>query len=91
MTALTTEELSFFKQHGYLLKSQAIPKTLCEQLVDRMWATAPAHLDRDDPDTWTKVPEAHASNDPLLVQQGTRWQLRAASTEQLLIDAWYKV
>ena len=87
MTALTTEELSFFKQHGYLLKSQAIPKTLCEQLVDRMWATAPAHLDRDDPDTWTKVPEAHASNDPLLVQQGTRWQLRSASTEQLLIDA----
>ena len=90
MTALTTEELSFFKHYGYLLKSNAIPSSLCQRLVDRMWASAPAHLDRDNPKTWTKISSENASNDPLLVHQGTRWQLRSASTEQLLIDAaWH--
>ncbi len=90
MTALTTEELSFFKHYGYLLKSNAIPTSLCQRLVDRMWASAPAHLDRDNPKTWTKISSENASTDPLLVHQGARWQLRSASTEQLLIDAaWH--
>ena len=41
MTPLTAEELCFFKQYGYLLKSKAVAKSACELALDRMWANAP--------------------------------------------------
>ena len=82
MTPLTAEELCFFKQYGYLLKSKAVAKSACELALDRMWATAPAGIKRDDPATWKPISEAEQSNDPLLIKQDTRWQLRAASTRR---------
>lgn len=87
MDDLSTEELSFFKRFGYLIKRRAVAAQQCTQILDRMWESAPAHLRRDDPFTWTPVPEAQEQTDALLVQQGTRWQLRQASTERLLIEA----
>ena len=86
---LTTEELSFFKTYGYLLKRKAADPDLCERVLDRMWETAPAHLKRDEPSSWKPVPANESSDDPLLVKQGTRWQFRGASTEQELIDLMF--
>ncbi|MGI9328633.1 MAG: phytanoyl-CoA dioxygenase family protein [Pseudomonadales bacterium] len=83
---LSAEELSFFKQYGYLIKRRAADLKLCQRILDRMWDTAPAHLDRDDPATWTPIPQELESNDPLLYLQQTRWQFRGASTEPELLQ-----
>jgi len=89
ITPLTPEELCFFKQYGYLLKSKAVTKSACEQALNRMWETAPEGIKRDDPATWKPISESEQSNDPLLIKQGTRWQLRAASTEAQIIELAY--
>jgi hypothetical protein len=86
MDRLSSEELCFFKKYGYLIKRKAVDVALCRRAVDRMWETAPEHLDRHDPGTWRAIPEDQSSDDPLLVKVGTRWQLRAASTEETLLD-----
>ena len=83
---LTPEELCFFKQFGYLIKRGAVPGEQCEQAVDMMWESAPTSLKRDDPSTWKPIPEHEASDDPLLIKEGVRWQYRAGGTSQLLID-----
>ena len=89
MDLLTEEELSFFKRYGYLIKRRALDAELCERVLDRMWRSAPAGVRRDDPETWRPIARDASSDDALLVQQDTRWQLRSASTEQDLIDLVY--
>jgi hypothetical protein len=86
---LTPEELAFFRRWGYLIKRRAVDAATCARLVDRMWATAPPSLDRQDPRSWRAFEAPEASDDPLLLKQGTRWQWRAASTEaELLAVVW---
>lgn len=87
--SLSSEELSFFKRHGYLIKSRALAAEQCERLLARMWESAPAHLQENDRTSWTAVPAEAEHDDSVLVQQGTRWQLRSASTEAPLIEAAY--
>lgn len=84
--ALSAEELSFFKTYGYLIKRGALDRQHCARVLDRMWQSAPPSLNREDPETWKPIPDGEASADPLLVLQGSRWQLRAAATERQLID-----
>ena len=86
MNLLTHDELSFFKEYGYLLKRKAVNLDLCNKVLDRMWETAPPSVKRDDPATWQAVPNNEESKDPLLFIQGTRWQYRGASTEKDLIE-----
>jgi hypothetical protein len=86
---LSDEELSFFKQHGYLMKGQAATGEQCQEVLDLMWSSAPGHLDRNKPDTWGPIPPEHESSDPLLIKQGSRWQYRAAATDPRLINLVY--
>ncbi len=86
---ITEAELRFFRLYGYLIKHRAVPVALCKAALDRMWESAPASISRDDPSTWKPIAADDASDDTLLVKQGTRWQLRAASTEAALIDVAY--
>ena len=87
---LSPEELCFFKKYGYLIRKRALDRVACEAALERMWQTAPASIKRDDPATWRPIPDEEASDDPLLVLQQTRWQLRGAATEQALIDLVFK-
>ncbi len=89
MEYLTSEELTFFKRYGYLIKRRALDEGLCERVLDRMWGSAPASVHRDDPETWRPIGVEESSDDSLLLHQGTRWQLRGASTEADLIDLMY--
>ncbi|MFT7688466.1 MAG: hypothetical protein ACI9FB_003830 [Candidatus Azotimanducaceae bacterium] len=88
-TPLTSEELSFFKQYGYLIKRQAISISGCKRALDRMWETAPEGIKRDDPSTWKSISESAEFDDSLLVKKGTRWQLRSSSTEAEIIELAY--
>ncbi|MFT5210847.1 MAG: hypothetical protein ACI9CE_002578 [Flavobacterium sp.] len=89
ISPLTQEELCFFKQYGYLLKSQAVSISACERALGRMWETAPEGILRDDPSTWKPIEASVESDDALLIKQGTRWQLRSASTESDIIELAY--
>ena len=89
LTRLSEAELCFFKAYGYLIKRGAVPLALCNAALDRMWESAPASIRRNDPSTWKPIAAPESSADALLVKQGTRWQLRAASTEAALIDVAY--
>ncbi len=60
---LSTEELTFFKQYGYLIKRSVLSVDLCETLLDLMWTSAPKGIERDNPDTWGPIPETAHSSD----------------------------
>ena len=89
-TPLSEQELSFFKTWGYLIKRRAVDRDRCDVALDRMWVSAPSSVKRDDPSTWRAVPRDDESDDPLRLVKGAKWQLRAASTEQALIDVVFK-
>ena len=89
LTALSPEALSFFKRFGYLILRGAVDRQLCARAVDLMWETAPASIQRDDPATWKPIAADEASDDTLLVKQGTRWQMRTAGTQADLIALAY--
>ena len=50
---LTAAESAFFKQHGYLIKRNLIPKASLDPILDYVWARAPDCVRRDDPATFT--------------------------------------
>lgn len=83
---LSNEELSFFKKYGYLVKRKGATAEQCQQVLDLMWTSAPTNLKRNDPSSWGPIPQEMESADPLLIQQGCRWQYRAAATDPLLIE-----
>lgn len=83
---LTPEELCFFKQYGYLIKRRAVTRERCEAALDRMWESAPASVRRDDPSTWKPIAKVDHTDDSTRFVDETRWQFRAAGTEQTLID-----
>ena len=77
---LSTEELTFFKQYGYLIKRGVLPVDQCEALLDLMWASAPEGIERDRPDTWGPIPETAHSSDATYVVSRNKWQYRSIST-----------
>ena len=87
ITPLTTEELAFFKQFGYLIKPKVLAAAPCNELVDLMWQLAPAALDRLDPATYRPIPKSEWSSDSLRFVQHDKWQYRALGTDQPFIAA----
>ena len=77
---LSTEELTFFKQYGYLIKRSALSADHCETLLDLMWTSAPKGIERDRPDTWGPIPETAHSSDATYVVSRNKWQYRSIST-----------
>ncbi|MEK9529106.1 MAG: hypothetical protein VW491_09335, partial [Gammaproteobacteria bacterium] len=73
---LSTEELTFFKQYGYLIKRSVLSADHCEALLDLMWTSAPEGIERDRPDTWGPIPETAHSSDATYVVSRNKWQYR---------------
>ena len=89
---LTTEQIVFFKENGYLILKGILDPGLCAQARDRMWASLPADcpIRRDDPGTHIGPFEGNLSQDDSLhIRQGYKWQLREPGTEQFMIDLMY--
>lgn len=90
--ALTTEQIAFFKDNGYLLVPGAMDLQLCAEAQDRMWDALPpdAALKRHDPETHAgPFPDNDRSTDSLHTRDGYRWLLRTVGTEQALINLVY--
>ena len=64
MGLLTHDEKQFFKDNGYLVKRDVLPRALLERAVDGLWHGVWA--DRRDPKTWVnaepKKPESSDSD-----------------------------
>ena len=86
---LTAEQISFFKDNGYLLLKNVLDLTQCEAVMDRVWDSLPEtnHLKIDDPNTHVGPFEVSEEQDSSLnLRMGYRWQVREFSTEPELLD-----
>lgn len=86
---LTSEQLAFFKDNGYLLLRGVMDLDLCAQARDRLWASLPedCSLRRDDPATHVgPIPEKDVQIDPMHMRRGYRWQLREIGTEPFMLN-----
>ena len=52
MNRLSTEEISFFKREGYLIKRGVLDPDLMARARERKWDGAPDRMKPDDPTTW---------------------------------------
>ena len=92
MKPLTSEQIAFFKDAGFLILKGMLDPDLCEQAQERLWAALPAgsRMRRDDASTHIgPFPADEESHNPLHIRAGYLWQLRECGTEQLLIDLAY--
>ena len=79
---LSTEDLRFFKENGYLIKRGVLDPDLCARARDRLWQGAPPRLRRDDPDTWVGPFRPEEENeDGSNHRKGFRWNFREPGTE----------
>ncbi len=81
---LSDEEVTFFKENGYLIKRGILDPALMAQAREAMWAGAPAQLKRDDPDSWIG-PFQEESNDQDSVRFSFTWKYRAPGKEPWMV------
>lgn len=89
---LTTEQLTQFKQAGYLIIRELLDPDRCQQARDLLWASLPEDSDiqREDPATHVgPFSDKDFQDDPLDSRVGFRWQLRRHSTDASLIELTY--
>lgn len=89
---LSAEQLSFFKQQGYLILPQILDPDLCEHARDLLWESLPENADiiRHQPSTHGGPFSAKDhQDDPVNSRVGYRWQLRQHSTDTELLDLLY--
>lgn len=89
---LSDEQISFFKEHGYLILRDVLDPELCAAAMDLMWESLPDHVPMDRHDRSTHVgpfDDASRSTDPLHIRDGFRWQVRSFGTHQTMIDLLY--
>jgi hypothetical protein len=61
---LTSDELAFFDEHGYVVLHDAVTAAQCRAAEDAIWEFL--GMDRDDPATWYAQPHGHTIWIPLL-------------------------
>ena len=89
---LTSEQIAFFKDAGFLMLKGMLDPRLCERAIDRLWQALPpdSRMRRDDPSThFGPFPPEEVSEDPLHIREGYLWQLRDCGTEPLLLELAY--
>ena len=89
-TTFTTEEIIFFKEHGYVIKKKLIPKEICNKALDKLWEVKkPFKMERDKPDTYYGPIDKKfrtGPNESLHVIQDYKWQVRSFGTEPAMLN-----
>ena len=52
MIKLTSEEIRFFRDEGYVIKRKVLDETLMVRAREQLWKNTPSEIKRNDPDTW---------------------------------------
>ena len=81
---LSQEEVTFFKENGYLIKRGILDPALMAWAREAMWTGAPAQLQRDDPTTWVG-PFQEKSDNRESVRYEFTWKYRAPSKEGWMV------
>lgn len=90
--ALDSEQLTFFKTHGYLILRGALSGDGCERALNSLWASLPdsSEIKRDDPKSQIGPFAARDElEDATHLRKGHRWQFRSIGTEQHMLDLVY--
>lgn len=82
---LSSEEVTFFKENGYLIKRGILNPELMTQARACLWAGAPAPLKRDDPASWIG-PFTEKSDEHDSVRHDFTWKYRAPGSEAWMIE-----
>ncbi len=89
---LNREQISFFKENGYLLVPGVLDPVLCAEAQDELWGSLPPDTDikRYDPATHVgPFSDKDTKADPVDFRVGYRWQLRKNGTEKGMLDLFY--
>lgn len=89
---LTTEQIAFFKDNGYLVLKSVLSAQDCAMARDKMWQALPdsCRLTRDDPSTYAgPFTGDDIQDNPLHMRVGYRWQNREISTDPFFINLMY--
>ena len=85
MITLSSEEIEFFKEQGYLIKRGVLDPTLMAKARASMWEAAPSvGLDPNDPDTWIG-PVEESSDDRDSALWGYSWKYRKHGGEDWMV------
>ena len=85
--SLSDEELSFFKDQGYLIVHDVLNRDLCAEIVDLLWRELPSHVSMSRHDTASHVgpfTKDESDSDGEHLRQGFHWRLRKVSNHPLL-------
>ena len=92
MSALTEDEIRFFKREGYLVKKGALDPELCARARERLWDDPPPSLKKDDPDSWVgPIKPEEESMDKSNYKRGYRWQYRKVGREPWMVELLAKI
>ena len=84
MSALSKEDIRFFKREGYLIKRGILDIELMACAREAFWAAAPPQLKRDAPDTWSlPLPECRELPSHM---GGHIWKYRDLGSEDWMIE-----
>lgn len=87
MSALTEDELCFFKREGYLVKKGVLDPELCARARERLWDDPPPSMKQDDPSTWVgPIKPEEESTDRRNYKRGHRWQYRQLGREPWMVN-----
>lgn len=85
MKTLSQDEVSFFKENGYLICRGVLDPTLMEQARESLWANGLTSLDRNDPSTWVG-PFGRMSDDENNVRHDYTWKYRAQGQDEFMLQ-----
>ena len=86
MARLSSDDIQFFKDNGYLVKRGVLKPELTERARDHLWENAPPQLDRDDPDTWVgPFTKENENEDGADLRRGYRWNFRRPGGDEWMI------
>ena len=87
MNRLSTQEISFFKRQGYLIKKGVLDPELMRRARQRKWVGAPDRMKPDDPTTWIGPwrPEEETSEAEENCKIGYTWKYREPANEEWLV------
>src|SRR5579862_6566740 len=74
MAILTPEDHAFFRENGYVLVKNVVPKENCERAVDAMFEFL--EMDRTDPSDWYRMPLKPPAGVVEMYQHQAMWDNR---------------
>ena len=86
---LSSDQLSFFKEKGYLILSKILDPNLCKRAQKMLWSSLSKNSKIKRSELSTHIgpfAKEDINEDVTNLRQGFKWQMRSIGTEKLLID-----